>query len=196
MPTVSPKAASESIQITSKPIPGFATGGGGQEEIRARVTHTDRTIFGTSGVFLTPGIGTKIRAAEMRLSTNRKLWSVAREKVSSFGIAAEISEHHRCVGHHLHQHPRQEDQQTSQKSSEARHRRECGILNRGNDLNETDGDSSDESYHQQRQAQPERGHQRFPEYLYGELLIHFSRSSSLENRRRDSSRRREQIGES
>ena len=48
-------------------------GGAGQEGSKASVRQTEKIIFGASGVFFAPGIGTNISAAETRASTSKKL---------------------------------------------------------------------------------------------------------------------------
>src|SRR5689334_16163039 len=107
-PMARPSAASAATQPRSVAALTVEASTAGQRENREKVKASARAIRAGSIAARSPGRGTKTRAPETRARTRRKAYSVPAESVSSAGIASQVPEERRGVGHHLLKHPGQE----------------------------------------------------------------------------------------
>src|SRR5271157_719623 len=129
------------------------------------VTQTERAMRAMSAVDLMPGSGRNTNTPPIRASVTRKPSRVAMESCSSPCIAAQVPQDRHGVRHELLKHPGQRQDEGRQEGAETRNGVEPAVLNRSDNLDQTDDDARRESHGEQRSRQPERSHQGLPQNL-------------------------------
>src|SRR5438067_939366 len=145
-PIAIPKPASASMrsrssQTSAKP-PFRETGVIGQADCSAAVIASDSVIRTVVEDCRSCGSGTKAKVAATLVKTSRNPYSVPAERVSCAGMplsgeAVQVSQNPCGKRHQLHEHPWQQQDNAAKERREPRYRAEGGVLNRGNDLEQT-----------------------------------------------------------
>src|SRR5580692_9613410 len=128
IPTAIPIAASASIHPIMRKMFTEAASTTGHRGASARVKLTDSAIRATSGPALIPGKGTKTNVPATRASVSRNAYRVPASSVSSVPILRDVRENPGGVRDDLFQHPRHQNDKTSEKGGQARKRAEGRIL--------------------------------------------------------------------
>src|SRR4051794_11431483 len=140
-PAPIPITASARTSDAMRKAVGFGSDTAGQNPRRHMVSASANTILGASGADFMPGTGMNINTPSMRLKQSRKPNRRSVPSVISPGIAAEVPQQARCVGHHAGEHPRHKHNQCDQESCEPGYRAEARVLHGCNHLNEADHNS-------------------------------------------------------
>src|SRR5271165_1602937 len=171
-PTVTPNEASAARAPSMRPLSRSMLFGRGQTGRSPAVMARARAMRPESGAAARPGIGTSAIRPETRARTSRKPHSVARFNVRSVCIASQIAEERGRVGYQAPGNPGKEQQESEQKCRQTRNGVKAWVLDRGEHLQQTDGDPDHESDPEDRKRQPERFEQRVPEDVDRHLRCH------------------------